>query len=597
MTAESLGWLAPAPVWGDAGVGVESPALLQPFLVELTSDQFMAEFLAVLGAQGGASPASLATMAPHRTSDGTASGPYRLYQPLSQCYYLVTASLVCRRVGIPDRAVRPSKGERTTFVVRHLADDGSEQAWIPATGPPATPSASPTGSWIPAAPPTGSWITAAPGQLAVGEEQLPMHAAPVAGFAPPGTTAAAFGMSEPGRRTVHYGYIATSRRERMVTALPDQAAVDKLLSIDPSQKEEVILGDLVSRVIQPWGVLLSVLPPTPAPVPPPPGSDTDYSSLYILLDLGDWLQTNLPAVYQALTGGTTLQSGTAAEELRAALAGVYVGTRAAPPEQPPPPGWSPPPPTAASDFISLAQALHDLAGFAALVTGNGTTAPAIAYDLVDQPPAPLKPLPVNWFGSSQTGSPPDPALDSLAYLALNALIEADVQPVVPPELSGMIKQDPAAPVSGYAPDTYIIRTVFEHDPCVPLLSAQSRLFQLASVLDGDAPARKVRIALPDISNMRQFQRGVAIEMPPSLRRVLDRVNPQMLQGKGLGDDPGVELGMICSFSIQIMWVLSFMIMFLFAISFNIIFWWMAFIKICFPIPVPSPHRTTGPPTP
>ena len=45
--------------------------------------------------------------------------------------------------------------------------------------------------------------------------------------------------------------------------------------------------------------------------------------------------------------------------------------------------------------------------------------------------------------------------------------------------------------------------------------------------------------------------------------------------------------MICSFSIQIMWVLSFIVMFLFAISFNIMFWWLAFIKICFPIPVPA----------
>ena len=280
VTAESLGWLAPAPVWGDAGVGVESPALLQPFLVELTSDQFMAEFLAVLGAQGGASPASLATMAPHRTSDGTASGPYRLYQPLSQCYYLVTASLVCRRVGIPDRAVRPSKGERTTFVVRHLADDGSEQAWIPATGPPATPSASPTGSWIPAAPPTGSWITAAPGQLAVGEETA--HRTPRRSRASPPRAPRPQLSACPNRagRTVHYGYIATSRRERMVTALPDQAAVDKLLSIDPSQKEEVILGDLVSRVIQPWGVLLSVLPPTPYPVD---GAVADLSFISLTL--------------------------------------------------------------------------------------------------------------------------------------------------------------------------------------------------------------------------------------------------------------------------------------------------------------------------
>ena len=99
----------------------------------------------------------------------------------------MTASLVCRRVGIPDRAVRPAKGERTSFVLRRVAADGSERAWVPATGPPAHPGRS-AGRLMDPAP---------PGQLTDGEEQLPMHAAPVAGFAAPGTTAAAFGMSEP----------------------------------------------------------------------------------------------------------------------------------------------------------------------------------------------------------------------------------------------------------------------------------------------------------------------------------------------------------------------------------------------------------------
>ena len=186
--AESLGWLAPAPLWGEGGVGVESNELLQPFLTELTSDQFVAEFLAVMGAKGGASPDDLIGMAPSVTSDGTVTGSYRLFQPLSQRYYLVVASLVCRRVGIPDRAVQPSKGERTTFVLRRLAADGTEQAWIPATG-----------AATPGGPPSGLWQAAAPGQLAEGEEQLPMHAAPVAPFADLGGTAAAFGMSEPGR--------------------------------------------------------------------------------------------------------------------------------------------------------------------------------------------------------------------------------------------------------------------------------------------------------------------------------------------------------------------------------------------------------------
>ena len=566
--AESLSWLAPAPVWGEAGITLDGPELAEPFLVELTNDQFVTDFLNVMSAQGGASPAQLGTMAPAVTSDGTATGPYRLFQPLSQRYYLVVASLVCRRVGLPDHTIQPSKGERTTFLVRRLAD-GGEQAWVP--GPPATPGD----------PPTGTWQTASAGLLVPGEEQLPMHATPVAAFAAPGTTAAAFGMSEPGRRTVCYGYVATGRRERMVTALTDAAAVAALQAIDPGRQNDPLMSALWARVISPWGALVGLLPASPAPAKPPAGSDTDYSSLYVLLDLGDWLSTYLSAVYQALTGGTTLGAGTAADDLRKALAGLYVGTGPAPTEQPPPAGW----PSAPVGFVLLSQALKDLAGFTALLTGSGTTAPPNSYDLTT--PA-IAPQPA-WFGSDQTAG-------SLAGLALKALIEANVPPAVPPELSGMIKTDPAAPASGSAPDTYVIRAVFEHDPCGPVLSAQSRPFQLARAIDGDAPARKIRIALPDTSNLRQYSRGVAIEMPPNLRRTLDRVTPALLQGQGLGSDPGPELGMICSFSIQVMWVLSFIVMFLFAVSFNIIFWWLAFIKVCFPVPVSAPGKN-GPPSP
>jgi hypothetical protein len=565
MRAESLSWLAPAPLWGQGGISLDGPELAQPFLAELTSDQFVTEFLTVMGAQGGASPAQLGTMAPAVTSDGTATGPYRLFQPLSQRYYLVVASLVCRRVGLPDHAIQPAKGERTTFVVRRLAG-GGEQAWVP--GPPATPGD----------PPAGSWQTAPAGQLFPGEEQLPMHPTPVAAFAATGTTAAAFGMSEPGRRTVCYGYVATGRRERMVTALTDSAAVAALQAIDPGRQNDPLMSALWTRVISPWGTLLGH---PPATAKPPAGSDTDYSSLYILLDLGDWLNTYLPAIYQALTGGTTLANGTAAEDLRKALAGLSVGTRPAPPEQPPPAGWKPEPPV----YVLLSQALKDLAGFTALLTGSGTTTPANSYDLTALAIAPQP----AWFGREQTAG-------SLAGLALQALIEANVPPAVPAELSGMIRTDPAAPASGYTPDTYVIRAVFEHYPCAPVLSAQSRPFQLARAIDGDAPARKIRIALPDTSNLRQYKRGVAIEMPPNLRRTLDRVTPALLQGQGLGQDPGPELGMICSFSIQVMWVLSFIVMFLFAISFNIIFWWLAFIKICFPVPVPAPGKD-GPPSP
>jgi hypothetical protein len=572
VTAESLSWLAPAPLWGEGGVAVDGPGLLQPFLAEIKNDQFVTEFLGILGAQGGAVPTDLAAMVPV-TSDGTATGPYRLFQPISQCYYLVTASLVCRRVGIPDRAVQPAKGEETSFVVRKLGTDGSEAAWIPATGPAAVPGNPPSGQWT---------TTTMPCRLVAGEEQLPMHGAPVAAFAAAGTVGAAFGMSESGRRTVYYGYIPTSRRDRMVTALSDADAVTTLQQVDPTGLSSPILSSLWTRVISPWGLLMGQLPATPAPPPgPPPGGNNYYPSLYILLDLADWLQTNLPAVYQAMTGGPALPAGSAAAQLLQALTDVTVATTA---------------PGSPQAFTSVSAALSGLTTFAPLVTGTVMKGPTTSYDLVSTQ---LSANWVNWFLGTQTGPPAhppaswqDPLLPastkpSLAYLVMAALTEKPVPVTVPSELTGMIKIDPPQSSPSYAPDTYIIRTVFEHDPCQPVLSQPSRPFQLARALDGDAPARKIRIALPDPSNLRQFQRGVAIEMPPGLRRMLDRVTPAMLQGKGLGQDPGLEFGMICSFSIQIMWVLSFMVMFLFALSFNIVFWWMAFIRICFPVPVPA----------
>jgi hypothetical protein len=126
-----------------------------------------------------------------------------------------------------------------------------------------------------------------------------------------------------------------------------------------------------------------------------------------------------------------------------------------------------------------------------------------------------------------------------------------------------------------------------------VLSPPTRAFELARALDADAPARPVLLQLPDINNLRKFDRGVAIEMPPSLRQMLDRVTPDILKGDGLLGAPGLQLGMICSFSLQIIFLVAFIVMFIFLILLNIVFWWLPFLKICFPIPV-LPSTPKGP---
>lgn len=50
-------------------------------------------------------------------------GLLKLYQPAQQRFYLITAAFVCRRRGLPDRAMRLNKQERPSFVVRRIIPD------------------------------------------------------------------------------------------------------------------------------------------------------------------------------------------------------------------------------------------------------------------------------------------------------------------------------------------------------------------------------------------------------------------------------------------------------------------------------------------
>ncbi len=536
---EMYQWLCPAPLWDDALAGPAGSGLTQPWIAEMTTDTFIDDFLAMMAGTGGGEPSDLAGTSPAVTADGTAAGPVKLFQPLSQRYYLVVASLVCRRAGIPDHAVLPRRKEKTTFVMRKLAADGSESGLV-----------------------SGQWVAASAGALLPGERQYPMHPAPVAAFADPRSTPGVLGMAAgaPSTRSVLYGYIPAGQRERMTPPIADPAAalaaVQQSMPL-PNPPENPQVDELIGRVVQAWGRLRSVPHPSNANWP-------YYPSLYLILDLADWLRKYLDAdVYTAIMNGTTLPAGPA-ESLRAALAGISV-TTANP-----------------AGSVRLTQAIKDLDSFAPLVRGVDEPGPAVRYD------ASAGALPANWLGSAS-------AAGSLAALALAALTAASVPVQVPPERQGLIKNDPMLPAGVTSKDqvVYVIRTVFEHAPCQPVLSQPSRPFVLAPPMDAQAPARKIRIQLPDINQLRAFNRGVALEMPPSLRRLLDRVTPEMMKGDPLGDDPGLQLGMICSFSLQIIFLVAFIVMFMFLILLNIVFWWLPFLKICFPVPVP-PTQPQGP---
>jgi len=353
----------------------------------------------------------------------------------------------------------------------------------------------------------------------------------------------------------------------MVPPLADPvAALLASNSVPGNPSEDPRVDELFARVILPWRNLRSSAIPQNAEILTP--------AVWLILDLGDWLGKYLPALSAAVVAGSNAGLPQAEKDLYDALDVAFVPTAVRqPPIGSPPPERLPPPPTPAppAGTVRLTAALAALHSYGYLVDAGGDL-PPVSYDLRNAS------LQVGWLESPVT------AVGSLAQLAQAAVTETNAAVVLPDELKGLIKDDPPA-TAARPGELFVVRAVFEHDPCRPVLSQPSRQFVLAPAMDADAPARRIRIQLPDVSNLRRFRRGVALEMPPSLRRVMDRVTPDMMKGSGLGDpDPGVELGMICSFSLQIIFLVAFIVMFIFLILFNIIFWWMAFLKICFPIP-------------
>lgn len=534
---EVVQWLAPAPLWDSKPVGAS--ALTMPSIAELATDTFVDDFLGMLAGTAG-SPTDLAGLTPE-TRVGGAGGAYRLFQPLSQRYYFVSAELVCRRPGIPDHAVAP--GESVYFVMRRLRANGTEEGFVPGPGT--------TGTWLPA---TGT-------DVLPGEKQHPMHPAPVTPYAPPGSTTASLGLGKgtgPGR-TLFYGYIPVGMRESLTRPMADPAQAFANLVATPAPPggwPDPIHSWLHQRVIDPWR---RMLPPSAPPANP------SYASLFLLLDLGDWIAQHLPTINTAIINGSDLAAGAPSSygALLTTLEEIEV-------------------PRDGSTAVTLRQALRDTVSYRPLVHGAEQAGPATKYrlDLVSDLATVL--------AGPTSGT-------SLSGRAKTALAVVATKPQLPPELEGMIleREEPPAGAPTGSGTTYVIRVVYDRPACHPVISAPTHRFELARALDADAPARKVLLQMPDVTNMRSFKRGVAIEMSPALQRVLDRVTPEILKGDGLGPSSGVTLGWICSFSLQIIFLVAFIVMFIFLILLNFIFWWLPFLKICFPIPVPE-KTPTGP---
>ena len=151
-------------------------------------------------------------------------------------------------------------------------------------------------------------------------------------------------------------------------------------------------------------------------------------------------------------------------------------------------------------------------------------------------------------------------------------------------MPGRPKYDGAGPLYAVRP---FIR-VRCHDNCPSRLvwSDYSELFRILPWWDGDGPATK--IPLPDPRDFRKMKPNVSFEVPPSLANLLRGKPSDMLKNPpSPSSGGGLEIMWICSFSIPIITICAFLVLGIFLSLFDLIFFWMAFIKICIPIPKPK----------
>lgn len=518
MMEPQVQWTAPSPFWNGALNGTDTSAIRQPAVLRFASDSFMDDLFGLL--QSG-QPESLAAQVAHPESyrarplgeplDWSVPqlpedpSELKLYQPAHGHFYLIGANLVCRIPGMPDRRVNTTSAERVSFVLRRLGSSGEELAWIN------SPDAASGKGWQ--TPPAG------PYSVAPFEERLPLF--PVS-----------FQQNNHPRRLL-VGLIPTSSRETFEAA-PELSP----LTVDPDPTHDPRMFDVRSRVLSLLSQILSHDPLYDIPV-----DRAHEASLFILLDLADWLAINLSLLWSALLAGNPPDSD------GPVLGQLYTLLDETPVDE---------------SLTSWRQALAAVWEQRDSINRVGTANnPTLTYNL------------------QQTALQPHD-LETRIQDALGPY----TPPALPPQTIPVPKLDTTASVR------YCLRCVYERPRCGPLhppvVSEPTTPFSLAAFFDFDAPSRPVRIALPvdtSLAGLRKFQKNVGFIISDKLHAQMDSAADlkSALKGGLAATDSGGGLGTICSFSIPIITICALIVLLMFVILMNFVFWWLPLLRLCFPI--------------
>lgn len=632
LTVEPLvQWVTAAPLWPEAAGAADAAAAYQaisgPTLLRFPSDSFMEEFLALLNTAPARlgerrvqpetwreplpDPAPLdeppafirraaqlrlkigTGQAPGPVSaplQGTATGPLKLYQSAHQRFYMVSACLVCSIPGMPDRVLNTASQERVSFVMRRVQttsspQDGSAPDLSQGFSEYAFVNTARGNIWQQV---TDSALAPLPG-----EDQLPLF--PVTYVADDGR-----------KRRLLSGLVPVGKREAYLGAplvTSPAGAVSKPTPPPPplGGLRETLLN---MQVIQPWAnldqleQLKNADPKNTDPKQIQSLQDQiQVASWYILLDFAQYLQKYLPKVWQAITSAMQHNGLTKQEQ---ALVSTLEHT------------------ASSANRISLRKALHDIVAWRDKLenetqsyTDDPTNWPDFNFSLIDPNLFPLvqemafgiglPPLPSSARAKSEklVMHISQPAQAIKAASSPTSFVPTTLEKLVTAALPAQAPEAnlPPPQVAQTVPDRsdsawFVIRCVFERPNCGPLrptvVSAPTTVFKLAAFFDPDAPARAIRISLPvdtSVAGLRKFNKNVAFVISDSLHKQMARVTDlkSAMDGK-IGDGQGIDIGLICSFSIPIITICAMIVLMIFIVLLNIVFFWIPLLKICFPIP-------------
>lgn len=669
----SLGWVAPGPLWGgfgDLSDAANRNRFARPAILRFANDNFMEEMMGALALyperlgewvaqweswekpmKSPAAAAKLPLNEPLSLRDARlVRGPVlhgrthvttapvaaptqllKLYQPVQNRFYLVTASLVCRRAGLPDRHIDAGKQEQVGFVLRRLVQpeanvppnplDWDEYAFVQ------TP-------YGPRWQKVGATATA----LIEGEERLPMFSL---GF----TDAAA------NARRLFSGLIPVGRREAYLAAPPaadttSTAGAEGSVGSEPEPDTRLHL--LALQVTGPWRELVNDMQRQRAKLVTWDlriGEDDEADSAaskkseakaareraqttswYVLLDLYRFFQTHVPRLGKVIAGENvelTANEGALSDFLeQMTIASTYAATLNAANAS-----------YATSGVCAnLKLALESLAADSVAQENlesaqkpfsysNRTAWPSFLFPLADPDPhvgpCPLavdgtvmyaEALPVDDGDYDAVLDAVDDVLETLTSRVAEALLDNTDTPR--PELKMVPDLNEKnmkwlAKTDGW----FAIRCVYERPNCGPLnpavLSAPSEPFQMASFFDPEAPARQIRIPMPfNISPaaLRRYNKSATLVVSDMLCGQIKRMRKLTLGDLVLSvlpwpfhkdlPKPGpsgscgapANFGTLCSLSIPIVTLCALILLLIIVALFDLFFRWIPLLFLCFPIP-------------